>query len=109
MRRRRLVQRDRPTQQSLIGRSFGGRSGFVSEELDRRDGDVPDQPMSRWERSAAWLSWSDSHNHYDEHADDTRVGLGRLVPSLEVAIAVGIVLLFIGSYAGFIVLLADTR
>lgn len=109
MRRSRLVQRARPTQQSAIGRSFGGRSGFVSEELDHRSSDVPDRRMSRGERSAAWLSWRDSHNHYEEYADHARAGLGRLKPSLEMVVAVGIVLFFFGSYAAFIVVLAVTR
>ena len=31
-----MPRRSRPTQHATIARSFGGRSGFVSEELDDR-------------------------------------------------------------------------
>jgi hypothetical protein len=99
--------RQRPTQQSAIARSFGGRSPFVSEELDTSD--VPGRQMSRWERTAAWLTWHDSHNHYEEYADDSRVGFNRLVPSTELVVAAAIVVLFFGSYAAFIAYLALSR
>ena len=101
------MARQRTTQQSAIAKSFGGRSGFVSEELDGRD--EPGQQMSRWERSAAWLSWSDSHNHYEEYADDDRHRFGRLVPSHDLLVATAIVLVFVGGYAAFIAFLALTR
>ena len=99
--------RRRTTQQSAIARSFGGRSGFTSEEISGRD--EPGQQMTRWERSAAWLNWRDSHNHYEEYADDNHFGFGRLVPSTEVLICIGIVLFVFGSYAAFIAVLALTR
>ena len=101
------MARQRTTQQSAIAKSFGGRSGFVSEELDGRD--EPGQQMSRWERSAAWLSWSDSHNHYEEYVDDDRHRFGRLVPSHDLLVATAIVLVFVGGYAAFIAFLALTR
>ena len=104
-----MARSRRTTQQSAIARSFGGRSGFVSEELGSRQRDEPAGPMSRWERSAAFLSWSDSHNHYEEYADDDRVGVNRLLPSAELLVAVGIVAVFVGGFAGFIALLALTR
>ena len=103
----RTGRRSRLTQQSDIARSFGGRSGFVSEELDR-GGAEPEQ-MSRRERSAAWRLWSDSSNHYEEYADDDRVGVNRLLPSAELLVAVGIVAVFVGGFAGFIALLVLTR
>lgn len=102
-----MAGRRRTTQQSAIARSFGGRSGFSSEEL--KGPDKPGKEMSRWERSAAWLNWSDSHNHYEEYADDDHVRFGRLVPSTDVLVAVGIVLFVFGSYAAFIAVLALTR
>lgn len=97
----------RPTQQSTIGKAFGGRSGFVSEELGGQD--QPGEQMTRWERSAAWLNWRDSHNHYEEYADENRVRLNRLLPSYELLVAIGIVLVFVGGYAAFIACLALTR
>lgn len=102
-----MSRRQRTTQQSAIARSFGGRSGFVSEEL--KGPDKPGKQMTRWERSAAWLNWSDSHNHYEEYADDNRARVGRLLPSTEVLVAVGIVLFVFGGYAAFIAMLALTR
>jgi hypothetical protein len=102
-----MARRQRTTQQSAIARSFGGRSGFVSEEFGGRD-EVGEQ-MSRGERSAAWLNWRDSHNHYEEYADDNRFGINKLVPSWEITIAIGIVLFVFGSYAAFIAYLALTR
>ena len=98
--------RTRTTQQSAIARSFGGRSGFVSEELDDEE---PGQQRSRWERSAAWLSWSDSHNHYEEYVDDDRDRFGRLVPSHDLLVATAIVLVLVCGYAAFIAFLALTR
>jgi hypothetical protein len=95
------------TQQKDIARAFGGRSGFVSEELDR--GDEPPERMSRAERTLAWWQWSDSSNHYEDHADEDRMRLNRLVPSAELLIAFGCVLLFVGSYGAFIAYLALTR
>ena len=102
-----MAQRRRTTQQSAIARSFGGRSGFVSEELKARD--EPGEPMTRWERSAAWLNWRDSHNHYEEYADDNRFHVGGLLPSWEIAVSIGIVLFVFGGYAAFIAVLALTR
>ena len=102
-----MANNRRTTQQSDIAKSFGGRSGFVSEEIGGRDG--PGEQMSRWERSAAFLNWRDSHNHYEEYADENRVGLHRLLPSYELLIAVAIVLVVFGGYAAFIVFLARTR
>jgi hypothetical protein len=102
-----MAGRRRTTQQSAIARSFGGRSGFVSEELGGRDDHG--QQMSRWERSAAWLNWRDSHNHYEEYDDDDRVRFGRLRPSWELTVAVAIVLFVFGAYGAFIALLALTR
>lgn len=102
-----MSRRQRPTQQSAIAKSFGGRSPFVSEELDGRD--APGEQMSRWERTSAWLTWSDSHNHYEEYADDNRFGINRLVPSTELLFAAAIVVVFFGGYAAFIAYLALTR
>jgi hypothetical protein len=58
--------RGRTTQHKEIARSFGGRSGFVSEEMDP-------------------------------------------VPSAELLLAVGIVVLVVGGYGAFIAYLALTR
>ena len=102
-----MDQKARPTQQSAIGRAFGGRSGFVSDELDRRG--RPSRPMSRWERSAARQSWDDAANHYEEYEDENRLRPGRLLPSHETLIAVAIVLVFVGGFAAFIAALALTR
>lgn len=102
-----MAGRQRPTQQSAIAKSFGGRSPFVSESFDNRD--VPGEQMSRWERSAAWLTWRDSHNHYEEYADDDRFGFNRLIPSADLMIAAAIVVFFFGSYAAFIAYLALSR
>ena len=104
------MARRRPTQQSTIARSFGGRSGFVSEELGKRSQpEQAEEQLSRWERSAAWLNWRDSHNHYEEYGDDDRHRFGRLRPSRELTIATVIVLVVLGAYAAFITLLAVTR
>ena len=97
----------RPTQQSAIGKAFGGRSGFVSEELDSRG--RPSPPMSRWERSAARQSWDDASNHYEEYEDENRLRAGRLLPSYDILIAIAIVLVFVGGFAAFIAALALTR
>jgi hypothetical protein len=102
-----MAGRRRTTQQSAIARSFGGRSGFTSEELGSRD--EAGEQMSRGERSAAWLNWRDSHNHYEEYADDNRYRIHRLLPSFEIMVAIGIVLFFFGGYAAFIACLALTR
>ena len=97
----------RRTQQSAIGKAFGGRSGFVSDELDSRGRQGP--PMSRWERSAARQSWDDASNHYEEYEDENRLRPGRLLPSYEILLAAAIVLVFVGLFAAFIVALALTR
>ncbi|WP_322921584.1 hypothetical protein [Nocardioides renjunii] len=102
-----MVKRSRPTQQSDIARSFGGRSGFASEELDARGRRVA--PMSRWERAAARLTWDESGNHYEDHADDDHVPLFRLVPSAELLVAVACVLVLVGGFAALIAYLALTR
>lgn len=102
-----MTARRRLTQQSQIARSFGGRSGFVSDELDDRD--EPRQQMSRWERASARLTWDESSNHYEDHEDQDRLRLGRLLPSSELLIALVIVLVFFGGYAAFIAWLALTR
>jgi hypothetical protein len=102
-----MSRRHRPTQQSAIARSFGGRSGFVSEELEGRD--ELGQQMSRWERSAAWLTWRDSHNHFEEYVDDDRFRLHRLLPSTELLIAAAIVVFVFSAYGAFIAYLALTR
>ena len=99
--------RRRTTQHRDIARSFGGRSGFVSEELDR--GGQPPEPMTRAERTLAWWQWSDSANHYEDYADDDHQRLNRLVPSVELLLAVGIVVLVVGGYGAFIAYLAITR
>ncbi|RYB89674.1 hypothetical protein EUA06_13790 [Nocardioides glacieisoli] len=105
-----MARTGRPTQQSAIGKAFGGRSGFVSEELDRRDRSDPQgRSMSRWERSAARQSWDDASNHYEEYADENRFRVGRLLPSYELLVAIAIVLVFVGGYAAFIAFLALTR
>ena len=105
-----MANNRRTTQQSAIGKAFGGRSGFVSEELDRRDrSGQQGQSMSRWERSAARQSWDDASNHYEEYADENRFRFGRLLPSLELLVAIGIALVFVGGYAAFIAFLALTR
>ena len=102
-----MARRSRLTQQSELARSFGGRSGFVSEELDARGG--PQEQMGRWERAAARLTWDEAGNHYEEYADDDRVRLNRLLPSAEVMLALACVLVFVGAFAGFIAYLALTR
>jgi hypothetical protein len=95
------------TQQSDIARSFGGRSGFVSEELDGRG--RPGVRMSRWERASARLTWDEAGNHYEEHADDNRIRVNRLLPSAELLLALACVLVFVGAYVGLIAYLAMTR
>ncbi|PKH42799.1 hypothetical protein SAMN05192575_10378 [Nocardioides alpinus] len=102
-----MPKRSRPTQHSTIARSFGGRSGFVSQELDHRD--RPEAPMSRWERASARLTWDEVANHYEEYEDENHFRIGRLVPSTELLISIGIVLFFFGSFAAFIAVLALTR
>ena len=102
-----MARTSRPTQQSAIGKAFGGRSGFVSDELDSRGRSSP--PMSRWERSAARQSWDDASNHYEEYEDQNRFRLGRLLPSYELLLAAAIVLVFVGGFAAFIAVLALTR
>jgi hypothetical protein len=52
---------------------------------------------------------SDSANHYEDHADDDHVRLNRLLPSVEILLAVGIVVLVVGGYGAFIAYLALTR
>ena len=99
--------RSRPTQQSDIAKAFGGRSGFASEALGK--GDEPAEGMSRWERTAARLSWDDSSNHYEEYEDVNRLRFDRLVPSVELLVAGAIVLVFVGGFAAFIAALALTR
>ncbi|MCF6379619.1 hypothetical protein L2K70_18565 [Nocardioides KLBMP 9356] len=101
------MARRRTTQQSVIARSFGGRSGFVSDELDGLD--RPGEQMGRWERTAAFLNWQDSHNHYEEYADENRTWFGRLLPSYELVVAIAVALVFVGGYTAFIVFLALTR
>ena len=102
-----MARTGRPTQQSAIGKAFGGRSGFVSDEIEGRSSH--DHQMSRWERSAARQSWDDASNHYEEYEDDNRLRPGRLLPSYEILIAAAIVVVFVGGFAAFIVLLAVTR
>ena len=99
--------RARPTQHSTIARSFGGRSGFVSQELDA--GERPPEQMSRWERASARLTWDEVSNHYEEYEDENHVRFGRLLPSSELLICFGIVLFFFGGFATFIAILALTR
>jgi hypothetical protein len=102
-----VARRSRLTQHKDIARSFGGRSGFVSEELDR--GGRPPEQMTRAERTLAWWRWSDSANHYEDHADDDHVRLNWLMPSVELLLAVGIVVLVVGGYGAFIAYLALPR
>lgn len=102
-----MRDRSRTTQHSTIARAFGGRSGFVSQELDR-GGRPPDQ-MSRWERASARLTWDEVANHYEEYEDDNHIRLGRLVPSAEILICTAIVVVFVGGFAAFIAALALTR
>lgn len=102
-----MDKRARRTQHSTIARAFGGRSGFVSQELDR--GDRPPEQMSRWERASARLTWDEVSNHYEEYEDENHVRPGRLVPSAELLICCGIVLVFFGGFAAFIAFLALTR
>ena len=100
-----MAERTRATQHSTIARAFGGRSGFVSQELDR--GDRPPEQMSRWERASARLTWDEVANHYEEYEDENHFRFNRLVPSSEICI--GIVLFFFGGFAAFITVLAVTR
>ena len=102
-----MPKRARPTQHSTIARSFGGRSGFVSQELDNRD--RPPTQMSRWERASARLTWDEVANHYEEYEDENHFRFDRLVPSAEMLICLGIVLFFFGGFAAFIAVLALTR
>lgn len=101
-----MGRRSRLTQQSDIARSFGGRSGFVSEELGR-GGAEPEQ-MSRLERSAACCCGATRPTLRGVRRRD-RVGVNRLLPSAELLVAVAIVAVFVGGFAGFIALLALTR
>ena len=90
-----------------MARSFGGRSGFVSEELDR--GDRPPEDLSRAERAAARLLWDESGNHFEEYADEDRLRVHRLRPSLDLVVAALVLVVVLGGYLGFIALLALTR
>lgn len=65
--------------------------------------------MSRAERTLARFQWIDSNNHFEDYTDDDHFQLNRLVPSLDMVVAIGIVVFFVGGYAGFIALLAVTR
>lgn len=102
-----MARRSRLTQQTALARSFGGRSGFVSDELDR--GGRPPEQMTRAERTLAWWQWSDASNHYEDYADEDRLRINRLLPSAELLVAVGVVVVFVGGFAGFIAYLALTR
>ena len=102
-----MRNRRRPTQQTRLARSFGGRSGMVSEELDR--GDRPPEELSRAERTAARLLWIESGNHFEDYVDDDRWRLHRLRPSVDLLVAALVVVVVFGGYLGFIALLALTR
>jgi hypothetical protein len=80
---------------------------MVSEELDR-GGRAPED-LSRAERTAARLLWIESHNHYEDYADENRLRFHRLRPSADVVIACLVLVVVFGGYIGFIVLLAVTR
>ncbi len=54
-------------------------------------------------------NWHDAINHFEDYEDQNRFRLNRLLPSYELLIAIGIVLVFVGGYAAFIAFLALTR
>ena len=66
--------------------------------------------MSRWERAAARLHVGRGRPTTTRSTRTrTDVRVGRLVPSAELLIAIGIVLVFFGGFAAFIAALALTR
>ncbi len=101
-----VQDRRRPTSNSDIARGLGGRSGFSSEEPHA---DRPAPATSKAERVAAVRNWHDAINHFEDYEDQNRFRMGRLVPTWETLIAVAVVLVFVGIYAGFIAFLALTR
>ena len=100
-----MENRRRPTSNSSIARGLGGRSGFAFDE--RRSA----RPVatSKAERVAAVHNWHDAINHFEDYENEDEVRIGRVLPSAELLVAVAIVLVFVGGYAGFIVVLALTR
>jgi hypothetical protein len=101
-----VEKRARPTSNSAIARGLGGRSGFSA---DHSTGETPEQATSKAERVAAVRNWHDAINHFEDYEDQDRFRFGRLLPSYELLVAVGIALVFVGGYAAFIAFLALTR
>jgi hypothetical protein len=84
---------------------FNGRglSGSDDDPLNAAD------PQSRFERAAAFLTWSETANHFQDNPDE---GLTRLTfweQYVEWLIVAGAIVFFVGGYAAFIVMLAVTR
>ena len=101
-----MEKRARPTSNSAIARGLGGRSGISA---DHSTGETTDLATSGAERVAAVRNWHDAINHFEDYEDQDRFRFGRLLPSCELLVAVGIVLVFVAGYAAFIAFLALTR
>ena len=101
-----MENRRRPTSNSGIARGLGGRSGFSGDESG---GETPQATTSKAERVASVRNWPDAINHFEDYEDENRFRVNRLLPSYELLIAIGIVLVFVGGYAAFLAFLALTR
>ena len=101
-----MEHRARPTSNSSIARGLGGRNGFDGSQSRS---EVPEPATSKAERVAAVRNWHDAINHFEDYEDQNRFHLNRLLPSSELLIAAGLVLVFVGGYAAFIAFLALTR
>lgn len=101
-----MKDRRRPTQQSTISHSFGGRS-WTDEPPPGppREG----EPQTRGERRAAFLTWLESSNHFEEYADDGRTRLHFWEKHLDILIGLAVIVVFVGGYAAFLFFLAVTR
>jgi hypothetical protein len=101
-----VEKRARPTSNSAIAQGLGGRSGFSGSDAN---GEAPEPATSKAERVASVRNWHDAINHFEDYEDQNRLRLNRLLPSYELLVAIGIVLVFVGGYAAFIAFLALTR
>jgi hypothetical protein len=101
-----VENRRRPTSNSSIARGLGGRSGFSGDGARE---DRPPEATSKAERVASVRNWHDAINHFEDYEDRDRFHINRLVPSLDMVVAVAIVLVFVGGFAALIAALAITR
>lgn len=101
-----MENRRRPTSNTGIARGLGGRSGFSGDSARE---DRPPEATSKAERVAAVRNWHDAINHFEDYEDQDRFRFGQLLPSTEILIAAGVVLVVFGSYAALMVFFALTR